>query len=45
MKDNLRSENENYEIEQCKIKDLSEKLSSISCHQKEIIYFSRVCIK
>ena len=33
---------ENYEIEQCGIKDLSEKLLSILCHQKELFFF--LCI-
>ena len=42
MKEHLRSENEktqNYETEQREIKDLSEKLLSISCHQKNIYIF------
>ena len=38
MKDNLRSENEKFEIEQCEIKDVSEKLLSISCHQKNFFF-------
>ena len=38
MKDNLRSENEKFEIEQCEIKDVSEKLLSISCHQKKFFF-------
>ena len=33
---------ENYEIEQCRIKDLSEKLLSILCHQKKLFFF--LCI-
>ena len=41
MKDNLRSENEKFEIEQCEIKDVSEKLLSISCHQKK---FFSLCV-
>ena len=41
MKDNLKTENEKYKIMSltCEIKDLSEKLLSILCHQKIIIFF------
>ena len=39
MKENLRSEHEKQEIMQYKTKDLSEKLLSILCHQKEFIFF------
>ena len=42
MKESLRSENEKtrkYEIEQHKIKDLSEKTLSILCHQKKFTFF------
>ena len=39
MKENLRSKHEKQEIMQYKTKDLSEKLLSILCHQKEFIFF------
>ena len=40
MKDNLTSENEKYEIMKLSsIKDISEKLLSIFCHQKKFIFF------
>ena len=44
MKDNLRTENEKYEIMRLSSIKSSEKLLSILCHQKNF-FFTCVCIK
>ena len=44
MKDNLRTENEKYEIMRLSSIKSSEKLLSILCHQKKF-FFTCVCIK